>query len=105
MSRIRWVGIAENITTVSIPVDAESERVRQSTWHAFISGTLAGATVQIEYSPDTVDISDANSIWYSPTILQVTSTGDQFFWARPRKFRVFVNGGGLTTSVTVEIRA
>lgn len=105
MSRIRWTGVAQSTTTASKPVDAENERTRASAWHAFVSGTLGGATVTVGYSPDTVDTSDANSTWFTPTALTTIGAVDVFFSARPRKFRVTTNGGNGTTSVTVEIRA
>lgn len=105
MARIRWTGITSGQTKTSIPVDAENERTRASAWHAFVSGTFGGTSVAIQYSPDSVDTTDANSTWYAPLSLVFTSGGDTFFWARPRKFRVVLTGGDGTTSVNVEIRA
>lgn len=105
MSRIIWKGVLQSATSASIPVDAENERSRASGWHAFVSGTFGGTSLQISYSPDTMDTSDANSTWYAPTALVFTAGGDTFFLARPRKFRVATTGGNGTTSVNVEIRA
>jgi hypothetical protein len=105
MSRIRWVGLASGVISPSIPVDAQNELTRASNWHVFVSGTAGGATVTLGYSPDTIDTSDANSTWFTPTALTAMAIGDTFFLARPRKYRVTVNGGNGTTSLTVEVRA
>lgn len=105
MSRILWKSVAQGVTTASIPVDAENERTRASAWHAFVSGTFNGTSVQVEYSPDTIDTPDANSTWYAPTALVFAAVGDTFFQARPRKFRLVLTGGGVSTSVNVEVRA
>lgn len=105
MSRLIWKSVAQTVTKASIAVDAENERTRANSWHAFVSGTFGGATLQISYSPDTIDTSDANSTWFAPVALAFTSGGDTFFQARPRKFRVATTGGNGTTSVNVEIRA
>jgi hypothetical protein len=105
MSRILWPTVAENSTSASIPVDDESIRLRVDSWHAFISGTPgAAATVELQYSPDLPGVPDGNSIWYAPTLLQFTTTGDAFFWAKPRKFRVVVAGGDGSTNLSVEVR-
>lgn len=108
MSRIRWTGLLTASTSKSIPVDSQNELTRQANWHLFISGVLGTsslATVQLEYSPDTIDTSDANSTWFAPTPLGSLGLGDTFFQARPRKFRVIVSGGDGGTSITVEVRA
>ena len=105
MSRIIWSNVAQSTTTASILVDSQNELTRNPAWHVFVSGTLNGATVSLEYTPATQDVSDANATWFLPTALTAMSLGDTFFWARPRKFRVIINGGGASTSVTVEVRA
>src|ERR1022692_2546177 len=101
MARLRWVGILQGVTTPSIAVDAQNEQTRAPGWHAFVSGVFNGTSIQIEYSPDTLDVSDALSTWYGPTALAFTAGGDTFFWARPRKFRLVLTGGGGTTAVNV----
>jgi hypothetical protein len=105
MSRLLWKGVLQNATSASIRVDDQNELTRNPAWHAFVSGTFGGTSLQISYSPDTQDTTDANSTWYAPTALVFTAGGDTFFWARPRKFRVATTGGNGTTSVNVEIRA
>lgn len=105
MSRIIWSNVAQSTTTPSILVDSQNELTRNPAWHVFISGTLGGATVTLEYTNATQDVSDANATWFAPTALSGMSLGDTFFWARPRKFRVIINGGNGTTSINVEVRA
>lgn len=104
MSRMLWKGLLVGATGASIPVDAESQRVREAEWHAFVSGVFAGASLQIQYSPDTPEISDAASTWYAPAVLAFAAGGDTFFKAKPRKLRPVVTGGGGTTAINVEIR-
>lgn len=101
-SRLLFTGVTQGVTTASKWLNASDTDVIN--WHAFVSGTFGGASLQLQYSPDTTDTSDANSTWYAPVSLLLTSGGDTYFQAKPRKWRVVVTGGNGTTSLNVEVR-
>jgi hypothetical protein len=105
--RMYWTGILNTSGNLpSIPVDDESMRIRETAWHAYVSGTPgASLQLQIAYSPDTPDTPDASSRWFAPTALLFGTIGDTYFTAKFRKARPeVVSGGDGTTSLTVEIR-
>jgi hypothetical protein len=103
--RLYWYAVAENTTTASIMVDDESMRLREYSWHAFVSWTgTAPSNVQVEYAPVNADTADGSTVWFAPTALLFTAQGDVFFQAKPRKFRVIVTGGDGTTAVNVDVR-
>ena len=85
------------------PTDPGNHWQKQA-WHAYISGTFGGMSVQLEYTPDNELTADASSRWFSPTILSWTTQSDQWFEARARGFR-FIGSGATagTASVIVEI--
>lgn len=103
--RLYWTGQAAG-TTASIMVDDESMRIREFSWHAFVSYTgTAPTSVQIQYASINQDTVDGSTTWFAPTALLFNPPqGDTFFQAKPRKFRIVVVGGDGTTNVTVEIR-
>jgi len=109
--RLRWTGLPQSHTSASIVLSEAStdatflnvaHPLDEADRHVFIWGTLGGATLQIEYTPD-VGADDA-STWFAPTALNFTAPGDTFFKARPAKFRIVVTGGDGTTDINVEIR-
>jgi hypothetical protein len=106
MSRLRWTGLLTASTSPSIRVDDESLRIREYSWHAFVTGTFGGSTpvVKVEYTNDLPDVADNVATWFAPTVLQFTAAGDSFFQAKPRRFRVVITGGDGTTLINVEIR-
>lgn len=73
-------------------------------WHAYVNGTFGAAgALQIQYSPDSSNVSDGSSRWFAPSALLFNSGGDVWFEARFRKLRFVFTGGDGTTNVTVEV--
>lgn len=73
-------------------------------WHLYVSGTFGAAgALQVQYSPDSSNVSDASSRWFSPTALLITTAGDTWFEARFRKLRFVFTGGDGTTNVVAEV--
>lgn len=92
---------ADAVATSVGPADAISPN-QQTAWHAYLSGTFGGGTVQITYSPDPPSVPDAASRWFAPTALAFTGGGDVWFQARFQKLRVSMTGS-TTPAVTVEV--
>jgi len=103
-------------TTASYATSDPGSRWQSPSWHAYIlgldfksggsggTGTFGAAgQVQIQLSPDGIEVPDANSRWTSPLNLKFTAAGDVFFQAKFRKARAVFTGGDGTTSLSVEI--
>ena len=77
---------------------------QQKAWHLYVSGTFGAAgALQVQYSPDSDNVTDAASRWFAPTLLKLTAGGDTWFEAKFRKLRYVFTGGDGTTSVIAEI--
>lgn len=92
---------ADAVASSVAPADAGSLN-QQSAWHAYLSGTFGGGTVQITYSPDPPSVSDAASRWFAPAALGFTGGGDVWFQARFQKIRVSMTGSTSPNAI-VEI--
>ena len=106
MSALKWTITGASQTTASIGIDAESQRIREWAWHIYVSGTTgAGLTsIQVSYAPDTPEVADGSSRWFTPAALNLTGLGDSYFQAKFRKIRIVTTGGDGTTNLVVEIR-
>jgi hypothetical protein len=98
---MQWIFAADAVQSSVAPADAGSPN-QQSAWHAYLSGTFGGGTVQISYSPDPPSVPDATSRWFAPSPLAFTGGGDVWFQSRFRKIRVSMTGS-TTPNAIVEI--
>ena len=90
--------------TQSFAVSNPGNKTESQNWHLFVNGTFgASGALQVQYSPDIVQVADANSRWFAPAALLLTAGGDTWFQARFRKLRFVFTGGDGTTNVTAEI--
>lgn len=91
-------------SSASLPISGPSDPWVTPAFHAYASGTFgSGGAMQIQYSPDTVNVADGASRWFAPTALAFTASGDTWFQVRAKKIRVTLAGGDASTSLTLEI--
>jgi hypothetical protein len=67
----------------------------------YASGVFNGATVTFQVSPDGANVPDGSSRWY--VVETFTDVGLVNIEARFRKCKANLAGGGLSTSVTLEL--
>ena len=73
-------------------------------WHLYISGTMGAAgSLQVQYSPDGANVTDAAARWFAPAALQASAVGDTWFEARFRRLRFVFTGGDGTTNLVAEV--
>lgn len=93
---------ANNTTSASQSIRVSSPFVTPS-WHAYCWGTFNGATVTIQISNDPEYVADGSSNWFTVASGTFTVLGNLFFNARFRKIRATVTGGGVSTSLSLEV--
>lgn len=102
---MKWtIGPAAAGTTASyVPTDP-GNHWQAHDWTVYLSGTFGGATVTLDYSPDSSNVPDSSSRWFTSTSLTFTTAASLWFQLRFRKVRVLWSGGdGTTTDIIIEI--
>lgn len=105
---MKWSFTTATTSASKVPSDPGNQWQAKA-WHLYISGTTGGAagTVQIQYSPDGPEVTDAGSRWFAPAVLGNAGTGsipyDAWFQARFRKIRAVTTGGDGSMNLVVEI--
>lgn len=95
---------AGDVDNPSFPVDSAGGPRGLGYYHVYVSGTFSGgARCQVEISPDSEQVDDSVSRWFTQSTLGFTAEGHIWFSARFRKVRFTKTGGDGSTNITMEI--